>query len=108
MRSMVFRARRPVKRAVDIIKRKLPYVPPPMRVAKMAAKKVMMGIGSLKAFLALFLFMTFTGRKISNEQHKRFRSIDKTKAMKVLATFKKILGNLMKTLQTRKKRPNRR
>ncbi|YP_009268566.1 truncated polyprotein [Ilomantsi virus] len=107
MQSMVFRTRRPVKRVVDIIKRRLPRVPPPKRVAKMVATKLAAGIGSLKGFLAFFLFMTFSGRKMSKDAHRRFRTLDKTKALKVLSSFKRVLGNLMKTLQGRKQKTRR-
>ncbi|ATN29922.1 polyprotein [Long Pine Key virus] len=107
MKSMVFRARRPVNRAVDIIKRQLPRVPTPRRVARNVANRLNVGMNGIRAFLAMFLLMLFTGRKVSAANHKRFRSLDKNQAMKILATFKRILGNLMKTLQGRKKNGKR-
>ncbi|QXU65801.1 polyprotein [Aripo virus] len=105
---MVTKTRKPARRAVDIIKRRLPRVPSPMGTVRRVARKVMKGMGNFRAFLAFFVYQVFMGRKVSRADHQRFRGSDKGATLKILNSFRRIIGNLVKTLQGKRTRNGKR
>nr|NP_722514.1 core protein C [Murray Valley encephalitis virus] len=94
-------------RVVNMLKRGIPRVFPLVGV-KRVVMNLLDGRGPIRFVLALLAFFRFTALAPTKALMRRWKSVNKTTAMKHLTSFKKELGTLIDVVNKRGKKQKKR